>query len=48
MFRDRHLAECKRRPLPALGKITSFVGQEFSFLQVDVAQQQNQKLGQTP
>lgn len=44
-FGDRHPAECQQ-PLPALGKIKSFLAEEFSFVQGCVAQQQNQKLGQ--
>lgn len=44
---DRQLTKFKRRPLPALGKLNSLVVQECSFVQVCVAQEQNQKHGQT-
>lgn len=44
---DRQLTEFKRRPRPELGKLNSPVVQECTFVQVCVAQEQNQKHGQT-
>lgn len=43
----RQLTDFRRRPLPALRKLNSLVVQECSFVQVCVAQEQNQKHGQT-